>query len=505
MRPRHAVLPTPSVSLRSVPLPHYLPKSFPCHTSENSPVSPAIATDPKTHLSKSCICHTSDIPPGVALASPTLGLPHPQAFQRFLQLSTIPFTFKLLRTLLHSPKPQPFCFQSLPHSLPKTTRGGGRVLTTHPPSERSRYCRRNPAFSCAFLGGLPAMPASSPANASPRLYSPLRRSPLARSRQKYPADPQRSLPHRESPRRQPRLSRLDARLSLSIAPCPGAASRFEQFYPVDCLVPRRHAHSSFLWNLHSRRAGRRWPYRHFQWLDHAQKQRGIGPRAGGAEKSESHRCFPQRLLPSHSPAHGWAGFHLHGYHSRRKRASPSRSEPPRDSRRGDWFGPRRGEHLSLLRLRRSSRRDHRRKRDEHHPAPLFLSPRLHRRPNSLERRASFASLLARTRGLRLPRRAWCMMEFHHRDETRSPAFHCVPQLCRRIVFKQRRDAARRRWPHHGRGASLPRLRFAIRDSQRRADSAARESRQRQPRDRLALCRGMDALERSSRLLRAGIF
>ena len=101
------------------------PNSRICHTSENSPVSPAIATDPKTHLSKSCICHTSDIPPGVALASPTLGLPLPQAFQRFLQLSTIPFTFKLLRTLLHSPKPQPFCFQSLPHSLPKTTRGGG--------------------------------------------------------------------------------------------------------------------------------------------------------------------------------------------------------------------------------------------------------------------------------------------------------------------------------------------------------------------------------------------
>ncbi len=100
MRPRHAVLPTPSVSLRSVPLPHYLPKSFPCHTSENSPVSPIIATDPKTHLSKSCICHTSEIPPGVALASPTLGLPHPQAFQRFLQLSPIPFLFKLLRTLL---------------------------------------------------------------------------------------------------------------------------------------------------------------------------------------------------------------------------------------------------------------------------------------------------------------------------------------------------------------------------------------------------------------------
>ena len=126
MRPRHAVLPTPSVSLRPVlsrsrtPITRQTPliasfvfkvlrtpsfsvsrkscrcrscencrgvyQQFPfwnsilanqetisyslspnsriCHTSENSPVSPAIATDPKMHLSKSCICHTSDTPRG---------------------------------------------------------------------------------------------------------------------------------------------------------------------------------------------------------------------------------------------------------------------------------------------------------------------------------------------------------------------------------------------------------------------------------------------------------
>jgi len=40
------------------------PKFFPCHTSENSPVSPILATDPKTYLSKSCTCHTSETPPG---------------------------------------------------------------------------------------------------------------------------------------------------------------------------------------------------------------------------------------------------------------------------------------------------------------------------------------------------------------------------------------------------------------------------------------------------------
>src|SRR6266568_1491639 len=40
-------------------------KCFPCHTSENSPVSPTIATDPKTLVSKSCICHTSETPRGL--------------------------------------------------------------------------------------------------------------------------------------------------------------------------------------------------------------------------------------------------------------------------------------------------------------------------------------------------------------------------------------------------------------------------------------------------------
>src|SRR6266699_4834531 len=38
--------------------------SFACHTSENSPVSPAIATDPKTPPNNPCICHTSETPPG---------------------------------------------------------------------------------------------------------------------------------------------------------------------------------------------------------------------------------------------------------------------------------------------------------------------------------------------------------------------------------------------------------------------------------------------------------
>jgi hypothetical protein len=51
----------------------YLPflKSFHCHTSKISPVSRAIATDPKTPPCKSFSCHTSEIPRG--LHSNTVG------------------------------------------------------------------------------------------------------------------------------------------------------------------------------------------------------------------------------------------------------------------------------------------------------------------------------------------------------------------------------------------------------------------------------------------------
>src|SRR5260370_31079692 len=38
------------------------PNSFPCHTSENSPVSPSIATLLKSPVSNPCVCHTSETP-----------------------------------------------------------------------------------------------------------------------------------------------------------------------------------------------------------------------------------------------------------------------------------------------------------------------------------------------------------------------------------------------------------------------------------------------------------
>jgi hypothetical protein len=40
------------------------PNSFPCHTSRNSPVSPIIATLPKTCVSNLRVCHTSETPRG---------------------------------------------------------------------------------------------------------------------------------------------------------------------------------------------------------------------------------------------------------------------------------------------------------------------------------------------------------------------------------------------------------------------------------------------------------
>ena len=81
MLARHKVLLTSSISLRLRRQPprsancaslfltfnfklstSRFPKFFPCHTSENSSVSPAIATDPKMPSRKPFACHTSETP-----------------------------------------------------------------------------------------------------------------------------------------------------------------------------------------------------------------------------------------------------------------------------------------------------------------------------------------------------------------------------------------------------------------------------------------------------------
>ncbi len=112
MLARHKVLLTSSISLRLPQPPRSasraflfstfnfklstsrFPKFFPCHTSENSSVSPVTATDPKTPSRKPFACHTSE--------TPRAGSQHsnlqPSNIQTIPQ--SIPFHFTLLRTLL---------------------------------------------------------------------------------------------------------------------------------------------------------------------------------------------------------------------------------------------------------------------------------------------------------------------------------------------------------------------------------------------------------------------
>src|SRR4029077_10852793 len=161
----------------------------------------------------------------------------------------------LFCSFLHPHKTHPFSFHALAHSLDKTP-GVGVLLS---PKNRQK----------------------------PRLGYTLLSGGSLGSRQKYPAHPHRPVSHRQSSRRQSRVFRPHARVSSSCAPRPGASGRSEQFYLADSLVPHRHPHSAFIWNLHSRRAGWRRPDRHFQWLDYAEEQGGNGPRPRGPEKSES--------------------------------------------------------------------------------------------------------------------------------------------------------------------------------------------------------------------------
>src|SRR5213082_1695499 len=87
-------------------------KSFICHRSENSPVSPLLATLPKTPLCKSFVCHTSDTPRGPQFVS----RPCPSAPQRLCAIHLFFFpssplaTFARLVPILyllarHSPLP----------------------------------------------------------------------------------------------------------------------------------------------------------------------------------------------------------------------------------------------------------------------------------------------------------------------------------------------------------------------------------------------------------------
>src|SRR3989449_11145816 len=102
------------LGLSPIPRPRFA-NSFACHRSNNSPVSPAIATDPKTHVSNPCICHTSETPGDLSFwfnrlvttcrfnfrSLPFMTLHGPQ-FTGQGPLSRIPFLFIFFPPLSHN-------------------------------------------------------------------------------------------------------------------------------------------------------------------------------------------------------------------------------------------------------------------------------------------------------------------------------------------------------------------------------------------------------------------
>ena len=103
-------------------------KSCICHTSENSPVTPIIATDPKKRSCKSCVCHTCDpLPPSISSPSPLPSLatshsPLPSSLARGCKFA--PLSSSSCSML----PPQPFSFHAFAW-LP----GGGWVTSAGPP------------------------------------------------------------------------------------------------------------------------------------------------------------------------------------------------------------------------------------------------------------------------------------------------------------------------------------------------------------------------------------
>src|SRR6266851_9280267 len=141
MRPRQAVLLTPSISLRPVFSPSC--KQI-AHERAQIPffVFKRLRTLSFSVSRKSCVCHSCENCRVCANNSHSGNSHHP--------IRAISFLLIFLRTLLHSPKTQPLCFQAFPHSLPKTTRGGGTPsaqLSARRPLPNGLFCpiigRRN--------------------------------------------------------------------------------------------------------------------------------------------------------------------------------------------------------------------------------------------------------------------------------------------------------------------------------------------------------------------------
>ena len=120
---------------------------FPCHTSEKSPRNSNHCHTSKTAVFNPCVCHTSETPRGSTL--PTWELTTRLSHLKF-------FLFILLRTLLHLQKSQLLYFQAIPHSLQKTTRGGGTRCSSAfrrecPRRSNRRTCKPSNASACCII------------------------------------------------------------------------------------------------------------------------------------------------------------------------------------------------------------------------------------------------------------------------------------------------------------------------------------------------------------------
>src|SRR5207248_3326178 len=151
MRPRRAALLTPPCQT-----PAFLQNvanSCICHTSEKSPVTPIIATDPKTRSRKSCVCHTCDPlppPPFHSFSSSFLSSPLPSSLARGCKFA--PLFSSSCRML----RPQPFSFHAFAW-LPGGA-GGGKPRRHAP--VRTMFSFKNPCT---------VSPPSFPASAFPNI------------------------------------------------------------------------------------------------------------------------------------------------------------------------------------------------------------------------------------------------------------------------------------------------------------------------------------------------
>src|SRR2546430_4019707 len=132
-----ALLPPPSATPAFL---QNVAKSCICHTSENSPVTPIIATDPKTRSRKSCVCHTCDPLPPPPFHFLLLFLLSPRVTPHFggpsLVVANLPLYFQAVAAC--SPR-NPFLFMLL-HGCPGVL--GGKP--TRPAPVRAMFSFKNP-------------------------------------------------------------------------------------------------------------------------------------------------------------------------------------------------------------------------------------------------------------------------------------------------------------------------------------------------------------------------